>query len=337
MSRTNNASTPISQVSRSGSVLNASVGSAGAASSTNKAMVSPSGVGASMNRGKDKVSKVWSSAVKERGIVVVFVILTLIAITSVIIYILYRIWKKDLQSVTIIEDPLKLYDLASAKVFSSSLIPITVNGQEFTFSMWLYLIDYSQTSSNEHRLLMTRSATPTVLSGANPVVFMDGKTNRLYVSMRTNIAKSASPLNLTALLPYNSQANGYLTGAVEYVPLQRWVHVGIVVQDNIMTLYLDGDMYGVRNVQDMSSDDGRVRPVFAGTSGDVAVGWINSVPTPTRGFMSRLQFFNYALTQGDMRAVYMSGPTDTSLFRNFGMLDKYGFRTPMYNKSKVKT
>ena len=281
-----------------------------------------------MSRLGDMGSKVGSFA-GDKNTIIAFMVLAFIAIIVIILYIVYKIRNRNLQSVILVEKPLKLFDMQEAPVtFSSDKIVPTSNGQEYTYSFWVYIVDYDSVSS-QHRRLFLRNSGSEVDQG-NPVVFMDGRTNRMYIAAKTNMASSVNSLD--DLLPENNNATKYMTAVVEYVPLQRWVHISVVLQDNLLTVFKDGDMYTVKNVHDLwNSGSGEERPIFMGTRGNVYVGHAQDNNTPTHGFLSRLQFFNYALMEKDVQDVYAQGPTSSGLLSTVG-LNQYGVRTPIYKK-----
>lgn len=260
-----------------------------------------------------------------RANIIAFVLLALVVLIIIIVYIVYKIRHRNLQSVIIVRGSQRLYDMEENIVFEKSKISPTTNGQEYTYSFWIYLRDYDETSQT-HRPLFMRS-NDNSYSGANPVVFLDGRTNRLYFSARTN--QSVEQISsLDEFLPGND--SGYLTAVVEYIPMQRWVNIITVVQDNLMTIYLDGSMYTVKNVHDMwDESSSSKRPVLSGTSGDIYVGPRNSSETETNGYISYLRFYNYALMQDDVQSLYMDGPNPSNLLGSLGV-PSYGVRSPIY-------
>lgn len=268
------------------------------------------------------------TSIAGKGAIVVFCLVVLLLIVVVIVYIVYRMKRTDLQSVEIVKSPRNLFNESnsSAFVFPASRIPSTLNGQEYSFSFWLYLSDYMPTQ-NYRMLFMRGGNTSSMLGNSCPVVFLDNRTNKLYVSVRTNLSSTPSGSDLSKLL--DKKRYNIVTATVEYVPLQRWVNVTFVVQDNLLTVYMDGDMYTVENVHDLYDPArGTDRPIFAGLSGDVIVGNIQNTST-TPGFISRLKYFNYALTTRDVRSLYDKGPVNTGVLSKFGV-SEYGFRTPVY-------
>lgn len=281
-----------------------------------------------MSRLGDMGNKVGQFA-GDKNTIIAFMVLAFIAIIVIILYIVYKIRNRNLQSVILVDKPLKLFDMQEAPVtFSSDKIVPTSNGQEYTYSFWVYIVDYDSVSSQHRRLFLRNSGSE--VDQANPVVFMDGRTNRMYIATKTNMASSVNSLD--DLLPENNNATKYMTAVVEYVPLQRWVHISVVLQDNLLTVFKDGDMYTVKNVHDLwNSGAGEERPIFMGTRGNVYVGHAQDNNTPTHGFISRLQFFNYALMEKDVQDVYAQGPTSGGVLSTVG-LNQYGVRTPIYRK-----
>lgn len=271
-----------------------------------------------------QVGNAISAGLSSRSAAIAMMVIVFAALIALIIYIVYKIRARNLKSSVIVDRPMKLYNMQETpKQFGRKKMAPTINGQEFTYSFWLYIVD-SDFSSDMHRLIFFRNDEAD-LDKANPVVFMDGRTNRLYVSARTN--KSFDVDNLNTLLPEHASANNYMTAVVEYIPLQRWVNIAVVFQDNLMTVYKDGDMYTVKNVHDLwDANSDADRPVFSGTKGNLYVGKTADNGTDTPGFLSRLAFHNYALMDSDVHALYEKGPVGGGLLGSV----PYGVRSPIY-------
>jgi hypothetical protein len=256
-------------------------------------------------------------------VLILFASVTVILIIAAIVYIVWRIKRSNLQSVDILDNPRRLYNNTSPFTFDSSRLPATNNGQEYSFSMWLYISEFSTTQDN--KLIMMRSSKSSTIENASPVVHMDSVTNKVYVSVRTN--QSVATTSLSGLL--NKQTSGYMTGVIEYIPLQRWVNLTLVVQDSLLTLYMDGDIYTVESLSDFVSVKGR--PVFAGLNGDAVIGNIPGTAS-TKGFISNVRFFNYAISMSDVATIYSRGPTGSKgVLQRMG-LPNYGVRSPIYRQ-----
>lgn len=203
-------------------------------------------------------------------------------------------------------------------------LPPTVEGQEFSYSFWLYL--HSVSKNDAPPVVFLRSASlsmdpadpSTMLGSANPVVFLNKATNRLHIAVTTTATPTTPSLD--------DLANQQDTLVVDYVPLQRWVHYAFCIKDNNVILFEDGDLYMTHTLSDSP-----VRPMFKASSGSVQVG---QAPLPQAdAVLSKLQFFSYALTPRQIKGIYRGGPGATSFLSRFG-LPPYKFRTPIY---RVKT
>jgi hypothetical protein len=263
-----------------------------------------------------------SDAIRGGGVLLFFVLITVILILVAITYIVYRIRRSDLQSVTIVKNPYRLFEQARVREFDSNKLPITLNGQEFTFSFWVYIA--SLTPASGPRLIFMRSTDDQSLGTASPLVFLDSTSNRMHFAVRTNIA--ARLPNLSAAI--NGSEYGYANAVVDYVPLQRWVNYVMTVRDNLLSVYQDGDIYTVENVRELRRTGSTARPVFSGLNGSVFIGKIPGT-YEIRGFIARLQFFNYALMQRDVKSLYREGPSPYNIMSRFG-IDEYGIRSPVY-------
>ena len=262
------------------------------------------------------------ASVNERGTLVVFAVATILLIIAAVVYIVYRMKRSNLKSTDIIDAPKRLFNMGSPFTYDAMRMPATSNGQEFSFSMWLYINDFTTTA--DHKLIFMRGGSPDSIGRATPIVFMDAQTNKLYVSVRTNQSPS-----LTSLANVLDRATSrYITGYIEYVPLQRWINLTFVVHDNLLTLYLDGDIYTVENLADFNVP-GSPRPVFAGLQGNATVGAIPGTNS-TQGFVSKINFYNYALTLRDVQSVYEVGPTAVNGVLSRLGLPPYRVRSPVY-------
>jgi hypothetical protein len=283
------------------------------------------------------------TGIANKGAVAVAVVLTLLLIVFIVAYIVWRLNRSNLQAIDLVKDPVQLNGKGAVTssvtsqtmpiVIPAGKLPAMAVGQEFSISFWLYLNDFQATSMM--KLLINRMPGNNGLGGANPLVFLDETTNKMYVAVGTNRKPATPKTTLDSVLVKSGKGASnnwsYLVATIDYVPLQRWVHVVFSVQDNTLTLYQDGGMYTVASLYDMVDHTNKVsRPSFAACIGDLTVG--NTSPTlssDTTGFISRAQFFNYALSATQVSQIYNSGPTDTNLLRSLGV-PEYGLRSPVY-------
>lgn len=309
---------------------------------------------------KDALSRSVNDAVAARGTVAVFVVLTLLVIVVIITYLVWRMNRSKLSAVKVLSDPTKLNG-NTITPFPAANLPVLKTGQPFSVSFWIYLTDFQPTANG--KLIMWRTSDvnqgsgPVQMFNANPLVFLDPSVNSMYVSIKTTrpIPDAAKPniKDLSALITKGSDAASgnkwtYLTGKVDYVPLQRWVNYTFTVQNNLLSVYQDGSLYTVSDLFDMidmqctpGTSNCAARPLFAGVTGAMTIGnpstcssTESSVPgnvciSDVNGFISRVQFFNYALTSKQAKEVYYAGPGSGGMLRILG-LPEYGVRSPIY-------
>jgi hypothetical protein len=275
----------------------------------------------SMNRLKQQIV--------QRSSAVIFVILAIITIAILIAFLVLKIKATSTKGLTLVEQPMKLYNMSGQVRVDASNIPPTVNGQEFTFSFWLYLVDF-QPSPSGPQLIFMRAADAASFGISNPIVALDGRTNKMYLSVRTSSATTVAPST------FMLGTSGYVTASIDYFPLQRWVQVIMVVKDESMSVYMNGALHTVGTVADIIPSNGSAatmaaRPIFSGCTGSVFVG-ATGIPGgvfETRGYLTQFKFFNFAMMPNDVKASYEAGPTPISLLNRLG-LTGYGLRSPIY-------
>lgn len=255
-------------------------------------------------------------------VLTVAIALTLLGILGVLVFLLWRYLRRDMASIAVIPSAHRLHDQATDFTKDASKLPVTLNGQEFSFSFWVYFPEV--TSRTAPRVLFRRGSSDDT---ANPMVVLDAKTNKMYVVVKTTLADATKKYEVPDIVE-GKTGDAHMVGTIEYVPLQRWVHIALVVQDALMTVYVDGDPYLVEHVADSttSSKAGTDRPIVAGISGDIVV---PKADDGVRGFLARMLYFNYAISHRDVRALYGNGPRGSPALSALG-LSSYGIRSPVY-------
>jgi hypothetical protein len=269
---------------------------------------------------------------KSNGIVILIVV-ALILIVIITIWIVSIVRKSSYKVVNVSDKIIRMDKAENMPVtFSGGKFPPS-NGHEFTYSFWIYLTDYDVLYT--HRTLFRRGGSVDSLNMANPVVGLDAKTNKMYIAIKTNMS-----LDVRSMDDVLSKSKRYAVAMIDYVPLQRWVHVAFSVQDSVLTIFMDGDIYSVKSITDIENVDPvdktktstSTRALYSNTMGDMYVG---DSKTLIKGFMSRLQFFNYALTQKEIQKLYSNGPVQQTILSMLG-LSTYGVRAPIYKIDDVE-
>ena len=262
-----------------------------------------------------------AAAVDGHGVVVAMVCLALV-IFVIIAYVVYRFLITSLKTKTLLDRPAHARE--GARTVDAGEIPSLDNGLEYA----LYVDALVPDKSYKQVLLMGTADACSVYCA------MDRQSNALYFALRLASAGSAKLSDAQGAIDgvisgSKSGSSNFAVFRVEYVPLQRWVNLVLVLNQDIVTLYLDGDIYSVTSVQDSTGKSAPVSPAKgAMTIGDPTTG--------VQGFVSRVQFFNYATSIYHARMLYSSGPVNRGALGFIG-LPRYKLQWPVTSTDDGKT
>jgi len=297
----------------------------------------------------DAVQKVTSSP----GLMVALVFIILI-IVFVSIYIYVQV-KAGLNYYTALASPMYLNNIATRTIASDASFPVQTV-QEFTYGFWIF---YNSLSKSANYKLITRR-------NDNPIIYFDTQSNVMHVRLRTGQADldgaGFSGLNSNTTIatstdsslssvpgssttttqdsgtPFSQDLCHYIDLKVDYVPMQRWVFYTLTVDNDFVSLYQDGDIYKVINLSGKTlASNGTGCPTTVNgvskTAGDMVVGGTPTAPAPD-AVISRIVFFNYAITMQDVQTLYNKGPMPQSILSALG-LPVYGIRNPFYRIDNI--
>ena len=177
-----------------------------------------------------------------------FLMFTFVFVIS--IYVAYQLYnivvKTDLQTKILVKDVVNIASnsTSSAGMFQLNKtsddevieLPVLNNGNEYSFSYWLYLDDF-KTSVNP-KLIMSLG-TGSRLSSSDIIMYMDPGYTKMHVLLRTNNSGETAESNLKTIHENSSNCEFYRI-EVPYVPINRWINFTLVVDDNYIQLFMDG-------------------------------------------------------------------------------------------------
>jgi hypothetical protein len=221
------------------------------------------------------------------------------------------------------------------------------NGKRRTYTFWIYINDLNKYSGS-YKHVWHIGDTDNITKGS-PYVFLDRYENKLYVrfgsvtegddTFKRYLSTRTSPtsvqnLNQQDFLEYMRQGI-----EIPYVPLQRWVHVAVVVNENTnggtMTAYIDGELSKIVSTQDRSGSgsDSSFNGLDLDKTGDLHIGGAFDSPLGPgfSGLIAKVTMFNFDLNTKDIYKDYNEGPMD-GLLASLG-LSNYGVRSPVYRIS----
>lgn len=333
-----------------------------------------SNVGTTLGEGLTKGQETFAEMRSKYGMMILFGVLLAI-ILFFIAYALYIYLSGRLTNKLMVELPDSLVPRKGTQVtkLDGGALPPSTNGNRTTIMFWIYLHDINLLSGDELRHVLHRG--DETLKGASPAVYLDGKKNRLYVRFAKDTDKTgpdafstqgptdlpeqikrikdkhASDTEMVALLGASASITDTLDAikvdlsthgvVIDYVPLQRWVHVAIVVNETVnrgyISVYLDGEpVSSISSSDKILLSNGREMGVsFMGLNlnkkGDVYVGgdtYNANMPRGFSGLVSRVMFSNFDMSGPEIKDVYLRGPVD-NLTSKLG-LPAYGVRSPIY-------
>lgn len=318
-------------------------------------------VASSMNSAKNaaasavnKTTEKMKELYEKQGPLIIFLLVVLLVFVVVIIYISFALKNSNLKGKMLIPKPIKLNELSVPYEVVSAEVPRPSVGREYSFSFWLYIENYEQTA--DHKLVFARTSNKGDLSTANPIVMMDRKDNRMYIVIKSQDSSLPGSINgitrLTSVIDNNyfrkanpvPTDNKHIIMEVDYVPLQRWVNIMFVVDNKIVTVFMDGEIYSVKSTDELKAlkkpeiDPLTGKPkkenlIIDKTDGDILIGKnpINDRHT-VNGYLSNLSFSNYAMSLNQVKATYNGGPMSKGgLLASMGI--QWGVRSPIYKLS----
>ena len=250
-----------------------------------------------------------------------------------------------------------------------SNIPASGNGQRQTISFWIYIYNPEYYPGAIKHVFHRGNKTDSITT-AGPYVYLDPNLNKLHIVYSpVNVADTFSTGGIsyddtvsgkvvTNFLSPNSKialAESLRGVTVDYIPVQRWVHVAIVTNETAnggsFTVYVDGELVKVKNIQSTipsipldgtnasTPASGMANPITPTLEiskadldhkGDIFIGGSTSDPIGVgfSGMVSKIRYANYDMNAQDVYTDYLNGPID-SLLAKMG-LAAYGIRSPIY-------
>ena len=240
------------------------------------------------------------------------------------------------------------------------------NGSRKSFSFWIYINDMTKYKGQYQTIAAVSSDGDNKynIESCSPYIFLDKNNNTLFIRFtkldnkeyNTSIKQINSPLDL-----HKFMKSGI---SIDYIPIQRWVHIAVVCNSNTfkttLYAYVDGDL--VKTISDnepfalagytdnYNNNDSCTTSTSTSTSickkdektnlqnlnlnmtGYLYVGNIrdysDGIGPGFYGLLSSFSSYNYELNQQDIYSIYNEGPV-TGFLAKLG-LSAYGVRSPVY-------
>ena len=223
--------------------------------------------------------------------------------------------------------------------FSITSFNKTGNGKRRSYTFWIYIHDLNKFSGSYKHVFHIGDTGD--IRRSSPFVFLDSQENKMYVrfsAIHDDTFTESYP-SVQNLDP--SELSSFMQQGIEipYIPIQRWVHIAIVVNENAnggsIAAYVDGDISKIVNTGEILPNGSqlKIRDLDLDKMGDLYVGGgFDSTSGPGfSGLLSKISTYNYDLNNKDVYADYNQGPLDGFL-ASMGLAN-YGLRSPIYKIS----
>ena len=195
-----------------------------------------------------------------------------------LIYISYKLLKWFGPNRSILQE-----EIGSAKVEkvykpSQMVLSSPLKGLSFSTSFWIFLKDWN------YRYLMDK------------VIFMKGSTDVIggTIGLKCGLGESMNDLYVSMPV-YGSTAPEKIS--YEDLPLQKWIHVCIVLENRTLDLWLNGRLYNSKHLPNLPKIKEKEKVTFCPDGG-------------FSGYISRVYHYPYALGKGAVISLYKSGPVN---------------------------
>jgi hypothetical protein len=157
------------------------------------------------------------------------------------------------------------------------------NGIEFTWSSWLFISGLPPASSGMPQYMNvfnkgSNSYDDNGIGSSNaPGMYISSATNTLHITMDT-------------VVPGDTNT----TIDISNVPLNKWFHVALRLQNTIMDVYVNGTIASRLNFANVPSQN--YYDVFVGANGGFP------------GYVSNMRYYDYALNVFELNNIVIMGP-----------------------------
>lgn len=201
--------------------------------------------------------------------------------------------------------------------------PSSGNGLRRTYTFWVYVNDVNNAGGKpKHIFSIGNDSSENSITGKSPVVVL--KDSKLHICFPTTDPDvNDAPTTVDEIGITGKPDN---TVSFDYLPMQRWVHIAVVISDDYqgstVSLYMDAQLASSTTNE---KDTATLKGFKLDTTGSLIVGGDNSATYGFNGLLSKVGIHNYDLNSRDIYNIYSEGPID-GLLASLG----YGVRAPLY-------
>ena len=298
----------------------------------------------------------------------------LIAFSVIIAYLMYSyISKVVFNKYKIIVPKTKLPLIGNVKneISLDDDLPVSEggNGIRRSYTFWIYIKDNDH-SHFRNILYLSKNGENEIIN-TSPHIFMDKSNNKMYIRFKKQ-NKDSNKLDAACDADTKKNIHDWARSqfddgtnepkecfrkymkqgiVIDYVPMQRWVHIGIVINDHTsnsnggygasISAYVDGELVAVANHEEPLRGLGSSSEQYTYNINNLdldnftklVVGGEQSsgISPGFSGLLCKFAVFNYDLNDRDIHNDYNKGPVD-NLMAKLG-IGTYCVRSPVYRIS----
>lgn len=307
---------------------------------------------------KERISNAFSGIFKEATSpkLMLAIVLSIFVIIFIILYSVIKFKKTQLISKTFIKEPIQPSKEIIEMLASENQLPKNTNGKEYSYSFWLYVDDLNESSNHNLIFLKTGSSSLTDINfkDTNVIAYIEKNTNKLKLKFRTanadqnnvtvavddsvrGIDGKLNVKGVTQDITLNNDMCYYADFSIDYLPLQRWVNISIIVDNNLISVFIDGQQKATKVLSEAPVGcDSKLTGIISNKAGNIFIGSDPKNKLQSfKGTISRFIVFNYAITMDHIATIYKGGAIEKSVLGKVG-LPLYGLRNPLYRVDAVK-
>lgn len=168
-------------------------------------------------------------------------------------------------------NPVLIKNPVNARTYKKSVqVPLAHNVLGFSYSMWIYVANWSY-NLNNNKIILNK--------GNSPQIYLTSNNNNLSVDIKT-------------------VTGGIETTTVNNFPLQKWVHVVTVLNNRTVDIYIDGKLERSKVLTAVPKLNSR----------DVDILAQNPHNGGYYGQLSRMQYFARIVEPEEVFEMYQNGP-----------------------------
>lgn len=206
-------------------------------------------------------------------------------IIAVLVYLIYQFFFKD----HTVADLQGMHNAKVAVSIAADKMPSSGGSNDYTFSVWMYVNNWNYSYGKEKIIL--KRVTSDSAKKPIPEISLGANSNDLNIKLTTYNSTDATADSTEDVCP------------VKNIPLQKWVHLLMTVNNRTCDIYIDGKLVKTCMLAGVAKLDNK-GPLQLTPGGGFS------------GFTSKLRYYARAINPREAYEIYKEGFSDSWLGEN---------------------